>query len=90
MQAIETKYLPPTNHRGARIKASAQTGSVTVPYDHALNYDENHIAAARALVKRFEWLGSWYSGGAVKGDTFVHVPSDGGPAFTVRAARVTR
>lgn len=27
MQAIETKYLGPTNTRGSRIKASAQAGS---------------------------------------------------------------
>jgi hypothetical protein len=86
MQAIETKYLGPTNVRGARIVARAQAGRITVPYDHALNFDENHIEAARIYAKRKGWIGSWYSGGAVDGATFVHVPSDGGPAFTLRAS----
>ena len=39
MQAIETKYFGPSNVKGSRIKATAQAGSVTVGYDHALNGD---------------------------------------------------
>ena len=30
MQAIEMQYLGPTNFRGARIKATAQAGSITI------------------------------------------------------------
>ena len=64
MQAIETKYLGPTNFRGARIKATAQAGSITVGWDHALNVEENHDAAARAFILRYGWHGSWIRGAA--------------------------
>ena len=56
-QAITTKYLGPTYTRGSRVKATCQAGSVTVPWDHAKNSDENHTAAAVALCKRFGWRG---------------------------------
>ena len=56
LQAITTKYLAPTNSRGARIKATAEAGSVTVPYDHALNAFDNHHAAAVALANKFGWM----------------------------------
>ncbi len=62
MQAIETKYLGPTNFRGARIKASAQAGSITIPWDHALNVEGNHDAACKALVRKWGWYGTWIRG----------------------------
>jgi hypothetical protein len=62
MQAIETKYLGPTNHRGARIKASCHAGQVTISRDCAMNIDDNHRAAARALITKLGWFGSWVSG----------------------------
>ena len=77
MQAIETRYLGPTNHRGARIKATAQAGSLTVPYDYALNTDENHTAAAKAFAEKLGWVGPEYGelhgGGNAKGDGNVYV-----------------
>jgi hypothetical protein len=48
-QAITTKYLCPTNTRGARIKASCQSGSRIGSWDDALSADENHVAACAAL-----------------------------------------
>ena len=59
MQAIVTKYLSPTNTRGARIKATAHTGqggSITVPWDYALDTSANHRAAALALANKYKWL----------------------------------
>ena len=53
MQAIETKYIGPTNYRGSRIKASCERGSIIVSYDDALNSEDAHIAAADALVAKF-------------------------------------
>lgn len=53
MQAILTQYLPATNMRGSRIKATCSRGSKTIPYDHALESEENHIAAAQALCDKF-------------------------------------
>lgn len=53
MQAIITKYLPATNTRGSRIKASCERGSTTIDYPHELSGDAVHIAAADALVAKF-------------------------------------
>lgn len=55
-QAIVTKYLGPTNTRGARVKATAYAGSVTIPWDDAKDVDDNHYAAALALAFKFEWV----------------------------------
>lgn len=75
-QAIETKYLGPTNYRGARIKASAQAGSVTISYDHALDVDDNHMRAAQALARKFGWFGVVFGGGNAKGTGNVYVFGD--------------
>ncbi len=60
MQAIQTRYLGPTNYRSSRIKAFAAAGSVTVTYDHGLNLDENHAAAAYALREKLDWANKHY------------------------------
>jgi hypothetical protein len=80
-QAIETKYLGPTNSRGPRIKATAQAGSRTADYLHNLNIEENHSHAARQLAEKLGWKGNWYGGGTPKGD-YVFVCSEGA-AFKV-------
>lgn len=72
MQAIKTRYLGPTNYRGARIKASAQAGSVTVSYDYALNIDANHKAAAQALIDKMDWCFT-FSSGVLPGGDWCHV-----------------
>lgn len=76
-QAIETKYLPATNNRGSRIKATAWAGSVTVPYDHALNADDNHAAAALALRYKMGWQGKFAQGGNAKGNGYYFVNVEG-------------
>jgi hypothetical protein len=53
MQAIQTKFLPATNTRGARIKATCWRGSITIDYPHHLSGDEVHREAARALLAKF-------------------------------------
>ena len=53
MQAITTKYLPATNHRGARIKAICARGSITIPFPHELSGNAIHIAAVSELVHKF-------------------------------------
>jgi hypothetical protein len=67
-QAIMTRYLGPSNVRGARVKATAAAGSVTLSWDHALNSDANHLAAARALADKFEWQGALIGGGLPSAD----------------------
>lgn len=51
--AIETKFLGPTNTRGARIKAALNGSSKTFAYAHELGSSENHIFAARQLAENF-------------------------------------
>lgn len=86
MQAIMTKYIGPTNTRGARIKATTGSGhaSVTVPYDHALPDEAVHWVAARALIVKMGWKGpgnrpwGWVAGGTRDGLAWVpHDRSEG-------------
>lgn len=76
-QAIETKYLGPTNTKGGRIKATAWAGSVTVPYDHALDTAENHHAAQLALRRKLGWQGKYAQGGNAKGTGYYFVNVEG-------------
>ncbi len=62
-QAIVTKYHGPTNTRGSRISASAGAGRVFVGYNHRLNQEQNHAAAARALADKLAWSGELAQGG---------------------------
>lgn len=62
MQAIQTRYLGPTNHRGARIKAWAAAGSVTIDYPHELSGQACHRKAAEALLVKLGWLDAHYGG----------------------------
>lgn len=49
MLTIKSKLLAPTDTKGTRIKASCNRGSIIVGYDHALDLEGNHVAAAKAL-----------------------------------------
>lgn len=72
-QAIMTKYLGPTNTMGARVRATAGAGSVTVAWDHGLSVEKNHDRAAKALAKKFGWTGRLEGGGLPSGDGNVYV-----------------
>ncbi len=54
-QAIEVKYLGPTNYKGSRLRAFCHAKSITVGYKSELNSEENHIYAATELLKRLGW-----------------------------------
>lgn len=58
MQAIMTKYLPATDTKPARIKASCSAGSVTIPYDDGKDSACSHEAAAKALCEKLGWVPS--------------------------------
>lgn len=73
MQAIRTRYYGPTNTRGSRIVAKCEAGSASVGYNHALNLDGNHAAAAAALVRKLGWDRDGYApmyGGNFEGDEY--------------------
>ena len=78
-QAISTKYIGPTNFRGSRVRASAPTGSLTIEWNHALNSEQNHAAAARAFAQKYSWHGRWFGGGLNK-HGYVFVLTVGDPA----------
>jgi hypothetical protein len=63
MQAITTKYLGPSNVRGSRVKAFAEASSITLNWDHRLNAEGNHQAAAEALANKLGWHGKWFGAG---------------------------
>lgn len=71
MQAIETKFIPASNFRGSRYKATACAGSVTVSADDRLNTDENHAAVAKALCAKFGWQYG-EEAGVLKSGSYVH------------------
>lgn len=80
MQAIQTKYLGPTDTRGSRIRAVCEAGSVTVGYDHSLNAEGNHKAAAKALCEKLGWIPvpgqnkhTLPTSGVLKDGSWVHV-----------------
>jgi len=55
---IRTAYIGPTNHKPSRVSAthrrdSERTYRVMLPWDHALNSEANHQAAAQTLLARF-------------------------------------
>lgn len=73
MQAIETKYLGPTDTRGSRIKAVTANGkhSLTVSYDDALSSEDAHGSAAMALAVKIGWTGEMVAGSTRTGYVFV-------------------
>jgi hypothetical protein len=55
MIAIQTKFIAPTNHRGARIKAWTSTGfSATISYPYASGTESSHFEAVKALVEKHQ------------------------------------
>lgn len=73
MQTIITKYHGPTNVRGSRVSAQASGNGVkvTLSYDHALNSEGNHMAAAQALMDKLDWCGHYVGGHTKNGMVFV-------------------
>ena len=68
MQAIQTRYLAPTNTRGARIKAWAAAGSITIGYPYELSSQACHRKAAEALAAKFQWESELLGGQLENGD----------------------
>lgn len=72
MQTIETKYLGPTDHRGARIKATASNGdAVTIPYPHDETDTGKHFAAVRKLAAKLDWSGELIGGHTARGMVWI-------------------
>ena len=77
MKAIQTKYIAPTLHHGARIKASDGDGnSLTIPYPYELSGEECHRKAAEALRDKLLWAGQLIGGSIKTGWVFVFTPTE--------------
>jgi len=55
MQAILTKFLPPTDHKPAMVKAYAEAGSVTLNWEHGWDAEDNHRTAVLRLIDKMGW-----------------------------------
>ena len=62
LAAIETKFIPCTNYRPSRVKATCQAGSLTLSWNDALDVARNHRAVAEALARKLNWAGKWVGG----------------------------
>ena len=56
LQAITTRYLGPTNTKPGRLVAQAEAMRSVVPWDHSLNVNDNHKAAAEKLAHLMGWM----------------------------------
>jgi len=68
MQAIQTRFIGPTNFRGSRYKAFCDAGSLTVDADHRYNPSSNHALAAGDLARKLGWHGNLVGGQLPSGD----------------------
>lgn len=88
MRTVVTKFLPATDTKGARIKATAEgVGSVTVAWDHSLDSELNHRLAMRTLLATYHFqlqstantvekrcVDRWAQG-SIKSGSYAFVPS---------------
>ncbi len=72
---IQTKILPPTDVKGTRVKAVSHQkhGSVTQPYNHAWDADENHQVVAELLAMKFGWSYTRIESGQLPNDSYAHI-----------------
>jgi len=79
-QCITTKFLAPTNSRGARVAARCQAKRIVVSWNDSLDVEANHRCAAMALVSFLSWPDAerWVGGS---------LPDDTGYAFVMTPAR---
>lgn len=84
MKAIQTKFIGPSETRGARVKAWIKGNTATVSWDHGLETVDNHGAAARALVVKLKWSGRLV-GGTLPDESMAWVFVDGGVSVEVHS-----
>ena len=73
MQAIHTKYIPASNVKGSRIKATCDAGSIYIPYPHELSGQAVYRAAAEALTAKLGWTDPLLGGGLPNNAGYVFI-----------------
>ena len=74
MQAVRTRVLPVTNHRGQRIVAECDARRITVAWDYALGHEDNHHRAAIELASALDWLEDYgLAHGQLTDGSYAHV-----------------
>lgn len=68
MQAIQVKYLAPTNTKGSRFKAFCSGGSITRSRDYELEVNDNMANVAWELANKLGWSGEFRGGTLPNGD----------------------
>ncbi|BAO20668.1 hypothetical protein X917_gp02 [Pseudomonas phage PPpW-4] len=75
MQAIQTKYMGPTDTKGSRVQVTCAGQTRYFGWDHALGSCDNHIKAAEVFAK--EWAASFKLHSAIlKAGVYVHIATD--------------
>lgn len=81
---IKTKYMSPTNTRGARIKATCKAGSVSISYSHGFSPELNHQIGVKALILKLglDWGESFAMG--CDDDGYVFIPTARGSVVEIK------
>jgi hypothetical protein len=87
-QSILTKFIPATNTKPRRVKATTSNKKHSTTLSHALVDDgrfdtEAHAYAARLLAYKLGWVGTMVQGYSLEGCVFVFVD---GPKIELGAA----
>ena len=69
--AIFVKYIPATNTKPSRLKATANGNSITIPYSYDKSGCDLFATAAEALCKKMDWPGNLIGGELDNGYVFV-------------------
>ena len=67
MQGIVTKFIPPTDTNGPRVMAKCDAGKVVSDWPKCDVLVNNHIEAAKALIKKLSWDDPEYGKAVVVG-----------------------
>jgi hypothetical protein len=69
--AIEVKYLPATNYKPSRLKASANGNSLTMSQPSTMQYESFPAYIAKEFCKKMGWNGNLIQGTSKNGYVFV-------------------
>jgi hypothetical protein len=82
MQAIVTKYIGPSNTKGARIQARMGDVRVSVPYPHELSGAAGHFEAVKALCEKLGYKDREFVS-AFSNDGYVFIMTNYADKFSV-------